>query len=312
MHEYLTDEESVTASLHTTSAKGKIKFVLSPLNPVRGRPKKNEDLNKLLNLLSTSEDWSQLKDFLRELKIAKYVVDAPMIGKLIRKAVVDNQIGLILELFRRTETTGFKLKEFEFAREIMNGLITRAMTESWSKGSLERGLKNANTALKLMRDPRHCPAYNVTLAGRPEVLGAALALACNLCIRHSEGIDSDNLVTTYAQQLLTNWQTPTLSPLAESKPALASLFLLNWSVTYQGIHLALKVLSAKDSGLGGAVSKDASRTEERLSRILEQDLKPELQKAIEILEKEEKIEGELDGRAGLILYRNMEASLMDV
>jgi hypothetical protein len=181
-------------------------MVLQPLDRFTDEPRTRPTLNKLLDLMQTPNDFALLPDLFRELRLAGRDPGPGMVAKTVRKAANKGQVGIAIELFRRTESTGLKINQEEVAKEVMRGAVERVVLGEWEQNVLDKAIKNVEVAWRLMGEPkqRDVRTKTETRDARevPEVVGAALALVAARATKFGGAKDEDGQVMEWVNRFL--------------------------------------------------------------------------------------------------------------
>ena len=279
----------------TASAGEKVPFTLYPLDHLRDEPNTRKSFAKLLDLLRERKDWELLPDFLRELKASGRRLRAPLVAKMVRKAAGQGHMGLMMEVFRRVESTGLKLGDLEVTREVMQGAIQRAVRGDWGEQELDKALKHAELTLLSLEDPKHAAGKGQeNPLDRPEVIGVAMALAATKAAKYLGAKDEGGKVERYASRYLKSMEGKEISVDATSWRD-GNDKLTMWVPSWQGIQMALKVLG-KDS-----------QSAKGLSEVLARDLEPLIGMARSVVEAHPAPE---EGRRrGIAMYEDLARTL---
>ena len=218
-----------------------------------------------------------------------------MISKLLRRASDAGQVGLVLELFRRTATTGLKLDNLETALELMLCCLRRAVKGEWTERETEKALKHAESALFIMQEPSHVDNPAKSMAAKPQIVGVALALAAIRAVKFKNGADEDGKVNLHAKRFLEQFPRGFMDRIASKgfdrrKWWPCNDFLVTWVPSWVGVRLALQMVKEQE-------------IKEQLNDVHDSQLEPLVLQAKEAVDGAPKPdEGE---RRGLDMYNDL-------
>ena len=295
LQHFLTGEEPISVKVavrdpfSSDKKPEKQPFTLEPLDRL-AQPDTKDAFYQILDLLKEKKDWLMLPHFIRELNLSGRKLQRPMVERMIRRAAQTGYMGMAIELFRRTPVTGLKIDDAKIAMEIMLGAVHRAMAAEWGEEELGRALKNSEAALRMMLDTQHGPKDQSLSPGHEaEVVGVPLALAGVSAVKYKGAKDEDGKVKEYARRFVQCFGRRNLE-LDEGDPVRANVFLTEWTPSWLGINMALKVVQ-KEPGLTNVLGDIESST-----------LHPLLRRA---LKAEKSRDAKAEERRGVNMYNNM-------
>lgn len=184
--------------------------------------------------------------FLEGLHKAKRTGHLWQVEKIIRRASVAGQQGMVLECLRRVEGTRVGLWDIHVAREVMWGAVLKAQQGNWEKDGVEVAVKYARAVWDLMEDPRHImkapgggPEH--VIRARPEIVGVMVQLEAAEALLVGEGKDEGARLENLVEILLGCYAEGDLN-FAQMSWVDANRKLMMWAPVWHGMKLARKVL----------------------------------------------------------------------
>jgi len=172
-----TGQADVMMSAATPEEQPKESFVLQPVNRLRDEPKTKATFAKIVDLLrGHPEDWHIMPQLLREFHLSGRSFNPRQIEKLVRRATLDGQLGMMMESFRQVDDLGVKMSTVGIARKVMLSAHERAVMADWGERELDKAIKNTEVCLLLAQDPKHVEGVKDKARNCPEIYGAAMAL----------------------------------------------------------------------------------------------------------------------------------------
>lgn len=207
-----------------------------------------------------------------------------MAEKLVRTAAAHGALGTIMESLRRVDRIGVRLDNRPLAREIMWGALQSAIVTGWSEEGIAKGLRQAESALTMMEDPRHASSMPVSPTDdprkAPEVLSIPMLLVAMRALRFPEGRDDGGKMERYASQVVDNMAHGDVT-VDDGNWWSANEALMVWSPVAQGIVAVSKALDGKSEWLRLRLEGWRTRELEPLlakARSMLAELKPDQRK----------------------------------
>lgn len=217
---------------------------LKPLNH-KEEPATRPAIKKVVDLMTETKDWRNLRGFLEGLMTARRSVKGFQMEKMVRKVNECGKMGVVLECLQRVEDTGLGLWELRVAREVMWGATAKAMQADWSEEGVEQAVKYAEMVWEMMLDPRHREKMHgdQDAKKRPEVIGVLVQMHAARALVENIG-DDVGLVEKYVKMMLQVWGN-TEKTFEEGDWDDANFKLTMWAPVWHGMAMAQKVLGAK-------------------------------------------------------------------
>ena len=181
-------------------------FRLEHIDRTKDIPDTVRGIWKAISLMQNKNDWDNLAPLLEGLKDAKKELKPWFWSKLIRTAGRAGRLDIVLELARRSSSTGFVLREPTIVAELMWWIQYKATNNNWTEKQTKQALTWAEMVIVLLEDPKH--SGNKAILGDsdprtlPEVIGVLLQLSSIRAARHLDGKDEDGKVAEYAERLI--------------------------------------------------------------------------------------------------------------
>ena len=135
---------------------------LKPLNHLRNEPATRKSIVRILELMKTGQDWSNLPGFLQGLKTAKRKLKDKQWEKIVRRAGEEGRLGIVMECARRVEDTGLGMGKLGVVSEVMWAIVDRVNSASASgKGgwndpkTLDEAARTVMAVWEMTREQEH-------------------------------------------------------------------------------------------------------------------------------------------------------------
>ncbi|KAL8675715.1 MAG: hypothetical protein Q9224_007401 [Gallowayella concinna] len=232
--------------------------------------------------------------FLTGLQTAKRRIRSGQLEKMVRKMAEKGGLGVVMEIARRVEDTGMKLGDVGVTREIMWGAVWRCMNSGYTEEAVRDGAKFVNAIWEMLSEERH---VDKTIRGRdgdpktnPEIAGVVMWMRAVQSTLFSESKDPDDQVKKAVETVLAVWKNADLKINEEGRGWYdANHKLLMWAPVWHGMKISRKIL-----GQNTSLGRDLTST-------ITLDLEPTIQKAIEVLSRNDNTK-----RRGLGFYEMLE------
>ena len=294
----LNDELPVTASIPVTHSPEPETVRLRPLDRSQ-RPVLADDLPRMLALMTAPADLDIIRPFLHEIAFSPEHSLRPQQKTAIARAGARLQrLGLVADLVRHADATGFALGYKRDARDILHVILADVVAQGWTAAALDRAVRNAGAVLASYE---HACASGEGLRAStdrrlmPDVYGSMLALEASRAVLYRGRVDEDGAISARARQVLEHWEARQL-PSLDFDLRWSGRFVAIWAPTWQGAQMALRVLG-EGSPLGS-----------QLRRALDADMQPFISAVLEQYNAaDEQVREEL--AESVKLYDDMAASL---
>ncbi|KAF2170975.1 hypothetical protein M409DRAFT_63978 [Zasmidium cellare ATCC 36951] len=242
----------------------------------RDIPARKDLVNQALNLIAEGEssDWQNLPKLLQALNEGvKKPATPEQMEKIMRKALQNGKIGIIIQCLQQAGKTGMTLNNEHVLRSVISGLHELAVGSDWSESATGRALRDANVVSLLLESEEHGTGRKLTPNDprtRPEVLGVFLELTAVYAYKFEEAKDTQGLVKAYAGRLLSNLKDRESGPndvqLLNKGKQYPMLFATS---IWHGLTLAQKILG-KEMPEQSVAIKAIQEYESTISRLAEQ------------------------------------------
>ena len=206
---------------------GKEVLPLKPLNHLKDEPDTRKSVARILALMKTGQDWSNLPRFLEGLKTAKRKLGAQMWEKIVRRAGMEGRLGIVMECARRVEATGLGMGQVGVVREVMlvivdgvNSACDHEQKRGWTDAPTLNAAAQMVTAVWSMTGEtphiktRKDDSSSADPRRAPEIVGIVLqTLAARALAQNSSPSPIDLAeIERFADRLLKLWSEQTKSP----------------------------------------------------------------------------------------------------
>lgn len=171
-------------------------------------PNRSKLLHQALDQMQTAADWKQLPNILESLAKAKAIPKPAVQEKMIRRATLADQLGVVVACLRKPTVTGITLKNDNIVDLLMRGLRSTAQLEDWKEENIQKALANANNIAQLLEQEGHTRgrAPHMLVVNDPRtrssVIGQFLELVAVHAYKYHGGRDTDGSVKKYAERLM--------------------------------------------------------------------------------------------------------------
>lgn len=227
-------EEPVTVPISDTE-----NYTLRHINPLT-RPTRKDAVD-VLRKMRTPQDWQNLLPFLSGLRMAGRSFSTRRWQWLVRKAMKDDTLGILLECAKQPSVTNMRLSDAEFVKYLFMGLHEKAQRGKYQDPAVSKAFTLAKQFVSLMEAPEHHPHDTKQDPKKlPEVIGVLLELSAARALNVNGGKDETGDVRAYASRLLGSWQAGNFAIDNYRWPAIDRRLLENLPI-YNGMKFALQV-----------------------------------------------------------------------
>ncbi|WPG98360.1 Hypothetical protein R9X50_00114900 [Acrodontium crateriforme] len=166
-------------------------------------------VKEIINLSAEHDEWQNLPNLLVGLKHSRHTPSPERMEEIIRKAVEQGRIGIIVQCLQQAERTGMTLRTGKVMRSVMWGLHQTAQMDNWSEESVTKALKNASQVALLLETEVHSTGGSTGSSSapwdakrRPENVAVFLELEAVNAYKFHNGVDVNGKVKMYAERLL--------------------------------------------------------------------------------------------------------------
>lgn len=206
------------------------------------------------------------------LKTARRSIKAFQIEKLVRRANVAGQQGVVMELLKRVDKTGVGIWDLSIAKEVMLGAVLKGVHGNWSQSAAERACRYAEAIWELIWDPGHSDGakkMGSDIRRAPEVLGYLVLVHA---VRARQGGEGEvEMVRKHVQLMLKDWERADLNvDVEEGDWYHANNQLKTWAPVWQALKLAQEYVDKPTGQLVAKAVKDLKKTVMSSKSILEE------------------------------------------
>lgn len=226
---------------------GDEKIQLRHIDKLRDMPNIRGSINRMLDLMEKTGDWSNLPACLEGLQTAKALLANAILEKIARRANESGRQDVVMDCIRRASKTNYVLKNRDVVREVMLGAHLRAQQAGWEEVPTRKALAQAEQVAELLEDPAHTGGSKVGKTdprAQPDIIGIVLELAGVRASRHLSGKDEDGKVLAYAERLIATWGN---ADVRLNRSLDANKTLSMWVPAWHGLKLAAEILEPESS-----------------------------------------------------------------
>ena len=205
------------------------------------RPRKEQSLHKILDLMKEPQDWANLPPLLEGLKSSKQ--EPEKLGwwrKMVRKTGEAGRINLIIHCAEMGDKTGVRFSMPAVLQEVIVAIHKDAAAAEWKGEGLDKQLALARRVVKLIEavaPGRKFKSGEVDYRRSPEVAGLLLELHAAKAINDFGGKDEEEVVLGFAKKLDALWSFGDYSINVKEPSYTLSFLVPMWN----GIRQAFKV-----------------------------------------------------------------------
>ncbi|KAK4501636.1 hypothetical protein PRZ48_007445 [Zasmidium cellare] len=232
---------------------------------------------RAINLIvegESGDDWQNLPKLLQGLHEGVKKAAAPgQMEKIVRKALHNEKMGIIMQCLQQVEATGMTLKNEQVLKSMVCGLHDMAESSHWSESATGRALRDAKSIALMLESEAHGTGRKLASNDprtQPEVLGVFLELTAVYAYKFEDAKDTQGLVKAYTSRLLDNLKDRNPLPSEDQLLQKGKQYPLLFAISiWHGLSLAQKILG-KDMPARDQASKYIAEYESTLSRLVEQ------------------------------------------
>ncbi|KAF7186224.1 hypothetical protein HII31_12466 [Pseudocercospora fuligena] len=180
---------------------------------VANRPSEVSLCKEAFKIIFDSKDnsWENLPRLLRAIAETNPIVKGttPLtsadLERIVRKAVNQNRLSVIFRCLQPNAATGISLKDRRLLQALIVGVRQTALRSNWEKNHVAIALERFQELMSLLESEEHGGGKYLRPGDprrKPEMLGALLELAAVYTYKHGGGEDTNGVVKTYADRLL--------------------------------------------------------------------------------------------------------------
>ncbi|KXT08424.1 hypothetical protein AC579_6525 [Pseudocercospora musae] len=177
---------------------------------VANRPSALSLCREALNIIYNSKDnsWENLPKLLRAIARTKKdttPLKSTELERMVRKAVKQNKLSFLFRCLQPKAATGISLQDRRLLRALIEGVRETAWRSNWEKNHVAIALERFQELMSLLEREKHGGGKGLKPGDsrrKPEMLGALLELAAVYSFKHGGGEDTNGVVKTYADRLL--------------------------------------------------------------------------------------------------------------
>ncbi|KXT03486.1 hypothetical protein AC578_1545 [Pseudocercospora eumusae] len=180
---------------------------------VAKRPSEVPLCKKAFQIIFNSKDnsWENLPRLLRAIAETNpkgkgtTPLTRPELERIVRKAVEQSKLSVVLRCLQPNAGTGISLKGPRLVEALIVGVRQTALRSNWEENHVAIALERFQELMSLFEREEHGGGKYLRPGDarrRPEVLGTLLELAAVYTYKHGGGEDTNGVVKTYADRLL--------------------------------------------------------------------------------------------------------------